>query len=332
MYSRKKLKWPNFALWRVALLGGAMFWRAATAQAETIYVTNEKSNTVSVIDGKSMDVIKTVPVGQRPRGLVMSHDNKTLFICASDSDEIEALDVGTYRVSSVAGTPDPERVDISPDGKLLFASNENDNMVSIIDIQSHSVRDQVPVGVEPEGMGVSPDGKVVVNTSETTNMAHFIDIAQHKVVANILVGARPRVAVWTNDGTQVWVSSEIGGTVSVIDAAKLAVIKTIAFAVPALDQEAIQPEGIAFTPDRKLAFVALGPANRVAVVDARTYEVKDYILVGQRVWGITLNPAGTRLYAANGLSNDLTAIDVASLEAVKTVSVGEEPWGSAVRP
>jgi len=315
-------------LWSLVLIGSC----ATAAQAETIYVTNEKSNTVSVIDGQSLEVTKTIDVGQRPRGLVMSRDNKTLYICASDSDEIEAIDLDSYAVSSVVSTPDPERIDISPDGKLLFASNENDNLVSIIDIAAHTVTDTVPVGVEPEGMGVSPDGKLVVNTSETTNMAHVIDLDSHKIIANILVDPRPRVAVWTKDGAQFWVSSEIGGTVSVIDAAKQAVSKKISFAVQGLTAEQIQPEGIAITPDRKLAFVALGPANRVAVVDAQTYEVKDYILVGQRVWGITLNPSATRLYAANGLSNDVTAIDVPSLEAVKSVPVGEEPWGSAVRP
>ena len=68
----------------------------------------------------------------------------------------------------------------------LFASNENDNLVSIIDIAAHTVVDTVPVGVEPEGMGVSPDGKFVVNTSETTNMAHVIDLDSHKIVANIV--------------------------------------------------------------------------------------------------------------------------------------------------
>jgi len=313
----------------LTLVGGCI---AATAQAETIYVTNEKGNTVSVIDGQSLEVIKTVEVGQRPRGLVMSRDNKTLYICASDSDEIEAIDLDNYTVSSVASTPDPERIDISPDGKQLFVSNENDNLVSIIDIGAHDVADTVPVGVEPEGMGISPDGKLVVNTSETTNMAHVIDLAAHQVVANILVDPRPRVAVWTKDGAQFWVSSEIGGTVSVIDAVSRTVIKKISFAVQGLTAEQIQPEGIAITPDRKLAFVALGPANRVAVVDAQTYEVKDYILVGQRVWGITLNPSATRLYTANGLSNDVTVIDVSTLEAIKSIPVGEEPWGSAVRP
>ena len=139
---------------------------------------------------------------------------------------------------------------------------------------------EIPVGVEPEGMGVSPDGKYLVNTSETTNMAHVIDTAERKVVANILVDSRPRRAVWTADGAQFWVSAEIGGTVSVIDATKRQIVKKITFAVPGVPTEAIQPVGIAITKDRKLAFVALGPANRVAVVDAQSYDVLRYLLVG----------------------------------------------------
>ena len=320
----------------VVALGGAALIGAAgairPAAAETIYVTNEKGNTVSVIDGDKLEVIKTIPVGERPRGFVMSKDYKTLYICASDSDEIEAIDLDTDNVTSLVSTPDPERIDISPDGKFLFASNENDNLVSVIDIGAQRVVDQIPVGVEPEGMAVSPDGKFVVNTSETTNMAHVIDIAQKKIIANVLVDPRPRVAMWKKDASQVWVSSEIGGTVSVIDASNFSVLKKISFAVQGLNQEAIQGEGIAFTPDEKTAFVALGPANRVAVVDTQTYEVKDYILVGQRVWNITMDSSGARLYSANGLSNDVTVIDVASMQPIKSIPVGEEPWGAAVRP
>jgi len=322
----------TLALSCATLVAVGVLGASGPALAETIYVTNEKGNTVSVIDGQSLEVVKTIPVGERPRGFVMSHDYKTLYICASDSDEIEAIDLDSGTVSSLVGTPDPERIDISPDGKFLFASNEDDNLVSVIDIAAQKVIDQIPVGVEPEGMGVSPDGKYVVNTSETTNMAHVIDIAQKKIVANVLVDPRPRVAMWKKDASQFWVSSEIGGTVSVVDAAKFTVLKKISFAVPGLNQEAIQGEGIAFTPDQKTAFVALGPANRVAVVDAETYEVKDYILVGQRVWNITIDPAGTRLYSANGLSNDVTVIDVASLQPIKSIPVGEEPWGAAIRP
>jgi len=81
-----------------------------------------------------------------------------------------------------------------------------------------------------------------------------------------------------------------------------------------------------------VAFIALGPANRVAVIDPKTYEVQKYILVGQRDWNMGFSPDGKRLYVANGVSNDITIIDVADQKAVKSVPVGRSPWGVVAAP
>ena len=59
-------------------------------------------------------------------------------------------------------------------------------------------------------------------------------------------------------------------------------IKEIGFEVPGVRPELLQPVGMDFSKDGKLLFSPLGPANRVAVIDTATKEVKDYILVGQR--------------------------------------------------
>ena len=69
--------------------------------------------------------------------------------------------------------------------------------------------------------------------------------------------------------------------------------------------------GVKFTLDGKRAVVALGRANRLAVIDTSTYEVR-YILVGQRPWHIAISmPTARSSITANGLSNDLTIVDVA---------------------
>ena len=60
----------------------------------------------------------------------------------------------------------------------------------------------------------------------------------------------------------------------------------------------------------------------MAVIDPKTYAVKDYILVGQRPWHLELSPDQKKLYVANGLTNDMTIIDVDSLKAEKSVPVG----------
>ena len=186
--------------------------------------------------------------------------------------------------------PDPELLVLSPDDALIYVANEDDNMVTVVDIASKTALTEIPVGVEPEGMGVSHDGKWIVNTSETTNMAHFIDADTLEITDNVLVDQRPRFAEWTSDDAEIWVSSEIGGTVSVIDNATRQIKHKIGFEIAGVPAEAIQPVGVRITDDRKLAFVALGPANRVAVVDAQTFEVEDYLLIGQRVWQLALQP------------------------------------------
>ena len=189
---------------------------------------------------------------------------------------------------------------------------------------------EVQVGVEPEGMGISPDGKILVNTSETTNMAHFIDTQTRQIVANVLVDSRPRFAEFKHDGSELWVSSEVGGTVSVIDPVKREVTKKVAFDIAGLRKEAIQPVGINITKDGKTGFVALGPANRVAVISGATHEVQKYLLVGQRVWHLAFTPDEKYLLTTNGVSNDVSVIDVASLKVIKTIQVGELPWGIAI--
>ena len=58
--------------------------------AHEIFVTNEKDNTVSVIDSTKLEVVRTIPTGHRPRGVAISKDGKTLFVCAGDSNEVQA--------------------------------------------------------------------------------------------------------------------------------------------------------------------------------------------------------------------------------------------------
>jgi YVTN family beta-propeller protein len=99
-----------------------------------------------------------------------------------------------------------------------------------------------------------------------------------------------------------------------------------------MSREAIQPIGIAMAADGKRAYVALGPANRVAIVNAETKEIVKYLLVGQRVWHLAFTPDEKYLLTANGVSNDISVIDLASLKVVKSIAVGAFPWGLVAAP
>ena len=90
--------------------------------------------------------------------------------------------------------------------------------------------------------------------------------------------------------------------------------------------------GVRISEDGKKAFVALGPANRVAVVDTATFKVEKYLLVGQRVWNLGFTPDQKLLFTTNGTSNDVSVIDAENLKVIKSIKVGRYPWGVAIAP
>ena len=65
---------------------------ANNAKPITAYVSNEKSNTVSKIDTDSWKVTKTIRVGQRPRGIAYTKDQKYVLVACGDDDTIQLID------------------------------------------------------------------------------------------------------------------------------------------------------------------------------------------------------------------------------------------------
>jgi len=319
---------PKSAAALAALSLAGLALGADPAAAYKVFISNEKENTVSVIDSEKLEVVHTIKTGNRPRGIILSKDGKWVIVATSDDNRIQVFDAETFQyVKDLPSGPDPELPILHKSGNPLFVSNEDDNLVTVVDIFKGTIITDIPVGVEPEGMGMSPDGTMLVNTSETTNMAHFITTDGFKNVENILVDNRPRVAEYKSDGSEIWVSAEIGGTVSVIDPVQKKVTHKINFEIQGINKDAIQPVGVRFNQDNSKAFVALGPANRVAVIDAKTYKVEKYILVGQRVWNLGFTPDFKLLFTTNGTSNDVTVIDAASEKAIKSIKTGRYPWG-----
>src|SRR5207247_10126989 len=74
-----------------------------------VFVTNEKSDDVTVIDAATRAVVGTIRVGKRPRGVVVSPDGRRVYVTNSNSDSISVIDAKSLAVLSTgpAGL-DPE--------------------------------------------------------------------------------------------------------------------------------------------------------------------------------------------------------------------------------
>lgn len=147
---------------------------AATPVAEStaprLFVTNEISGDMTVIDTGTAQVIATVPLGKRPRGIHASPDHKTIYVALSGSpiggpnvdestlpppdhsfDGIGVVDVKTLKLTKILKSGnDPENFDVSKDGKQIYISNEDDGLVSILDVNSGTLVKSLKMGAQPE--------------------------------------------------------------------------------------------------------------------------------------------------------------------------------------
>ena len=121
--------------------------------AETIYVSNEKDHNISVIDGNSLEVIKTVKVGHRPRGIILSKDKKKIIICTSDDNRITVVDVASLEVEYyLPSGPDPELMVMDEDGKFIYVANEDDNMVTVVDYHGKKIVKEISKWAKPNAI------------------------------------------------------------------------------------------------------------------------------------------------------------------------------------
>jgi PQQ-dependent catabolism-associated beta-propeller protein len=289
-----------------------------------IFISSEKDNAITVIDAARGEVTASIPLCRRPRHMQLTPDRQQLLVACSDDHRVVAWDIATQKVVARLEVGEaPEMFDISPDGRTLYVSNEDDALLTAFDLASRRKAFEVKVGGEPEGVKASADGKLVYVTSEVASLVHGVDVATRKVLNNIPVGKRPRRFLLV--GGELWVSNELDGSVSIVRTSDHSVQATVAFKPQGMRSEDVTPVGMALAPDGKTAYVGLGRANHVAVVDVASRQVKDYVLVGKRAWGLAVSRDGQRLYVANGLSDDMTIIDTATRKALKTLRVGRVP-------
>ena len=234
----------------VAALCGAILWCSVPAKSLAggdyqIFVSNEKSGDVTVINGADFKAVATIPVGKRPRGIHASPDGRTVYVAVSGTpiepppkldangnpifekghdddddnakadkaaDGIVVVDVAQQKsLRTLSAGSDPEQFCVSHDGKRLFISNEDVGTATVLDTGTGKITTFVPVGREPEGAGLSPDGKVFYITCETAGDVFAIDADTFKIISHLHVHPRPRSIDFLPDGSRAFVPSGIRG-------------------------------------------------------------------------------------------------------------------------
>ncbi len=262
-----------------------------------------------------------------------SHDGMvagTVWVANEDGASLSAIDAATNRVvTTVTGVDGPHNVQVSPDGRSVWAVSGHDSLAVMLDAGSLALHGAAPTGGAPAHVVVTPDGKTTYTTNGADGTVTAIDSATMKPVATIPVGPGPHGLRPSPDGRWVFVANVAGSTLSVIDTAANAKVADV--------EVGKAPAQVAFSPDGRVVYASVNAEDAVVKVDVATRKVVGRVAVGDGPIQTYVSPDNRYVLAANQGTKDrpgttVSLIDTTTFTVARTVETGQGAHGVVVDP
>jgi YVTN family beta-propeller protein len=302
-------------------------------------VTNYDSNTVSVIDSTTNEVLPiNITVGGYP-SIAVNPNNDLVYVTNYDSNTVSVIDSTTNEVLpiNIAVGDSPNGIAVNPNNDLVYVTNTESDTVSVINSTTNKVvTNNITVGDSPSGIAVNPNNYLVyVATSDDT--VSVIDGTTNEVLPNnITFGDFPDSIAVNPNNDLVYVTTS-DDTISVIDPY---FCNRFDESCNPQAEEALgsvytditvgdYPESIAVNPNNDLVYVTNEESDTVSVIDGITNEVlPTNITVGDSPSGIAVNPNNNLVYVANFESDTVSVIDSKTDDIVVRASFNIKPVDS----
>jgi YVTN family beta-propeller protein len=302
------------------------------AYREYAYVTNGKSNTVSVIDLRTFEPAKTIAVGLEPAGIAANLKKNEIYVVNSGSNNISIIDAEKNAVVATIGVHGkPYFIDVSEDGKRAYVANSGSANVSVIDLEKRVLLGNVRVGSAPGLARVSPDGATVVVSNRSDNTVSVIDAKLLRVRATLPVCQQPEDIAILPDSSKAFVACSGSSQV-----ASIALAKATPGGDPTSDRVLAlldvgrTPVSLALKPDGGELIVCDFDSDSISIVETGNDEVGNTALIGQHPTRALVTRDNSRLYTSNFGSDSVAVYDIDLGLRIATMSVGSRPDGLAL--
>ena len=181
---------------------------AVSPSGDEIYVTNNYSDDISVLDAEASAYSHTITAGNFPMGLAVTPDGKNLLVANKDDDNVMIVDTGkTQNKDFIAVGDGPWGIAVNPAGTRAFVANYYDDTVSILNIKKKSLIDTVAVEAGPKWLNCSPDGAYLYVANHDAGSVSVINTNTCKVSKTISLSAAPEGICCLPDGSKVYVGT-----------------------------------------------------------------------------------------------------------------------------
>ena len=238
----------------------------------------------------------------------------------------------------------------------LFVAHESANHLSVVDLDTDTLLDMIPLPDSPTGLTLSPDaGVLYVTTGVASGTLHTVDTETLEITSSMAVGHSPRAPVCASSN-RLSLCNQFENAVSVVDPSA----GTVLARVPVRRE----PFAAALTPDGATLLVAnllphqaatdTNVAAAVSVIDTASNTVTQHVALppgSHSLRDIAVSPDGGYACVTHVLSRyrvpttqllrgwintaALSIIDIASLTRLNTVLLDDldlgaaNPWGLA---
>ena len=305
----------------------------------TVVAVNQQSDTITLIDLKTMEAYRHVPVVAGPHEAAVSPDGrsvlvtnynkqgagkqKTLSLIALPSgDTIKTIDLGEYRAPHDVRWVNATQVVVTVEGsQALLLVNVTSGAIERVFRTEQEVSHMLALSTDRTRLYCSNMRSGSVTAFDFKTGAKIKDVPTGKECEGVGV---------TPDGRWVWAGNRAEDTISIIDTRTLEVTKRIPS--PGF------PYRVQFTPDGKLALIPHANSSSLVIADVASQSIVKAIKLGltkvaaPSTAGVFPHPDNRHAFVTVRNDNSMLVLDLVSGATLARVDVQNSPDGVAYSP
>ncbi len=294
---------------------------------EYAYVSNTKSNTVSVLDVLGFKKLKDIAVGVQPTGIVANPRKNEIYVVNAGSGTVSVIDAERNELATTIPVgKSPYFIDIYADGARGLVANSGDDSLSVLDLNAHKLVSTIPVGKAPGLVRAAEEAPVAVVTERDGNSISVISLRpETPIVAtkSLPVCALPTDVVVMPDGSKAFVACSGSNQIAVVGITPGGTHLEVALL--ALLPVGKTPVQLTLKPDTGEIFVSNFDAGTISEISTGGNEVGGTYYIGSHPTRGLVSENNSMLYVSNFGSDSVAIYSVDNGKFLGTVAVGNRP-------
>jgi DNA-binding beta-propeller fold protein YncE len=193
----------------ILIVHGLVPRTGACAEPEKVLVVNTQSASVSLVDLKSMKEEKRFEVGQRPYGIAVTQDGRTVAVGVEDEEAVKFFSWPDFAPQGKVpiGKMFNDHLVLTPDGKSMLLANFYSDDVVVIDPVEKKEVGRIEGCSAPHVVKYGPLKKHAYVTCKKITGIAIIDPANKQLVKFHQLNVNPRSLTFSPDESKLYFGS-----------------------------------------------------------------------------------------------------------------------------